>query len=72
MNKQQKQYADQFFKDNPEVKQLHLNPQGEWFTDLNYANNSLPRVKEGEKGGKIETIKKGQKIDASEEDDEPK
>ncbi|AZB17581.1 hypothetical protein EG352_07280 [Chryseobacterium indologenes] len=69
MTKAQKEYAEKFFKEFPEVKELHLNPQGEWFTDINYANNSLPKKEEGKKESKIETIKKGQKIDAS---DEPK
>ncbi|AZA90924.1 Uncharacterised protein [Chryseobacterium nakagawai] len=69
MNKVQKEYSEKFFKENPSVKELYLNPDGEWFTNLNWANYSLPKVKEGEKEGKIETIKRGQKIAS---DDEPK
>lgn len=68
MTKAQKEYATQFFKDHPDNKELHLNPQGEWFTDINYAYNSLPKPKPGEKEGKIETIKKGQKIEALDDD----
>jgi hypothetical protein len=33
-----------------------LNPSGEWFTNKSYANNSLPKDKEGERVGKIESI----------------
>lgn len=67
MTKAQKEYADKFFKDYPEYKELHLNPQGEWFTDIDYANNSLPKNDEGKKEGKIETIKKGQKIETQDD-----
>lgn len=67
MTKAQKEYAENYLKAHPEAKELHLNPQGEWFTDINYANNSLPTNKEGKKEGKIETIKKGQKIELSDD-----
>ncbi|ROH98287.1 hypothetical protein EGI16_21660 [Chryseobacterium sp. G0240] len=67
MTKAQKEYAQQFFKENKAVKELYLNPQGEWFTDINYANNSLPKSKEGQREGKIETIKQGQKIEPAED-----
>lgn len=57
MTADQKKYAEDFFAKNPDVKELFLNPSGEWFTNKNYATNSLPKNKEGEKEGKIESIK---------------
>ncbi|WP_407512836.1 hypothetical protein [Elizabethkingia miricola] len=68
-NKTQKQYAVGYLKDNPNVPALHLNPKGEWFTDINWANYSLEKDKEGKTIGKIETFKQGQKIDAGKDDD---
>lgn len=56
MTKDQKLYAQDYFKNYPEQKVLHMNPQGEWFTDKNYAVNSLPKNKDGEREGKIETV----------------
>ncbi|MDV2458042.1 hypothetical protein CMU99_06825 [Elizabethkingia anophelis] len=67
-NKAQKQYAASYLKDNPAVPALHLNPKGEWFTDINWANYSLEKDKEGKTIGKIETFKQGQKIDAGNDD----
>ncbi|RKE82005.1 hypothetical protein [Chryseobacterium sp. AG363] len=56
MTKEQKEYSTQFFKDHPDVKKLHLNPEGEWFTDDDYAQNSLKKDKEGNVIGEIETV----------------
>lgn len=50
--KSNKQYAENFFKENPLVKTLWANPKGEFFTDINYANNSL----EKDENGKIEKL----------------
>jgi len=66
MTKEQKEYAAKFLKNNPETKALFLNPKGEWFTDENYAKNSLEKDKDGKVKGKIETVKQGQ---AATEDD---
>ncbi|OPB87813.1 hypothetical protein [Elizabethkingia occulta] len=67
-NKAQKQYAAGYLKENPNVPALHLNPKGDWFTDINWANYSLEKDKEGKTIGKIETFKQGQKIDAGNDD----
>lgn len=72
MTKAQKEFSAQFFKDNPNITALYLNPQGEWFTDINYANNSLPRNKEGGRDGKVETVKKGQKIETVDDEEQTK
>ncbi len=56
MTEEQKKYAQDFFTKNPEVKELFLNPSGEWFTNKSYANNSLPKDKEGNREGKIDSI----------------
>lgn len=56
MTKEQKEYSIQFFKDHPDVKKLHLNPGGEWFTDDDYAQNSLKKDKDGNVIGEIETV----------------
>lgn len=50
--KSKEQYALDFFKENPKVKTLWANPKGEFFTDINYANNSL----EKDENGKIEIL----------------
>lgn len=45
--KVQKEWADIFFKENPHIKELYLNKQGEFFTDKNYVKNSLQKGKDG-------------------------
>ncbi len=55
--KAQTEYAQKFFKENPEVKTLWLNPKGEFFTDINWANNSLEKDAEGKVKGKLEVFK---------------
>ncbi len=55
--KVQKEWADNFFKENPHIKELYLNKQGEFFTDINYVKNSLQKGKDGELEG-FETIKR--------------
>ena len=68
-SKSQKQYAANFLKDNPKVPAIHLNPKkNEFFTDLNYANNSVDKDSEGKPNCKIETFKQNQKIDISTDD----
>lgn len=57
MTADQKKYAEDFLAENPNVKELFLNPSGEWFTNKSYAMNSLPKNKEGEREGEIESIK---------------
>jgi len=62
LTKEQKDaYVKAFFKDNPSAKTLFLNPRGEWFTDESYAHNSLPKNKEGNKVGKLETFERDDK-----------
>ena len=46
-SKAQTEYAQKYFKENPEVEKLWMNPQGEFFTDINYANNSLKKDENG-------------------------
>lgn len=48
--KAQKEWAEIFFKENPQVEELYLNKQGEFFTDKNYVENSRQKGK----GGKLE------------------
>lgn len=55
--KVQKEWADNFFKENPHIKELYLNKQGEFFTDKNYVKNSLQKGKDGELET-FETIKR--------------
>lgn len=61
MNKDQKAIAAKLFDDNQNNKdydELFMNPKGEFFTVKSYANHSLPKDKNGEKVGKLETIKR--------------
>lgn len=58
-NKDQKAFADKFFKDNPNAKELYLNKRGEFFTDKNWCENSLQKDKDGKKET-YETLKKGE------------
>lgn len=55
--KAQTEYAQKYLKDNPEVQCLWMNPQGEFFTDINYANNSLKKDASGQVKGKLEVFK---------------
>lgn len=56
MTKKQEEYSTQFFKDHPDIKKLYLNPEGEWFTDDDYAQNSLKKDKDGNAIGEIEIV----------------
>lgn len=56
-SKAQTEYAQKFFKENPKVKTLWMNPQGEFFTDINWANNSLKKDENGKMKEKLETFK---------------
>ncbi|MGP1500757.1 MAG: hypothetical protein ACTTJM_03115 [Bergeyella cardium] len=49
-NKNQIEQAKEIFLSNEEIERLYMNPQGEFFTDINYARNSV----EDEK--KIQTL----------------
>lgn len=49
-NKIQTEQAKEIFLSNEEIERLYMNPQGEFFTDINYARNSV----EDEK--KIQTL----------------
>ena len=53
--KEQKEFAENFFNENPQIKVLYLNKRGEFFTDINYLTNSLLK----DKDGKYVTIKRG-------------
>lgn len=55
--KAQKEWAENFFKENPHIQELYLNKQGEFFTDKNYIENSLQKDEKGELES-YETIKK--------------
>lgn len=57
--KAQKEWADNFFKENPHIKELYLNKQGEFFTDKNFVKNSLQKGKDGELET-FETIKRNE------------
>ena len=54
--KEQKEIANTIFEENPEVKELYMNPTGDFFTQKSMAEYSLP-VKKGKRIGKIETLK---------------
>lgn len=54
--KAQTEYAQKYLKDNPTVEKLWMNPQGEFFTDINYANNSLKKDASGKVKGKLEVF----------------
>ncbi len=49
-NKKQVETAKSIFLTNEEIERLYMNPQGEFFTDINYARNSVEDAK------KIETL----------------
>lgn len=49
-NKKQIETAKSIFLTNEEIERLYMNPQGEFFTDINYARNSVEDAK------KIETL----------------
>lgn len=49
-NKFQTEQAKEIFLSNEEIERLYMNPKGEFFTDMNYAHNSV----EDEK--KIQTL----------------
>ena len=44
--KEQKEFAENFFNENPQIKVLYLNKRGEFFTDINYLTNSLLKDKD--------------------------
>lgn len=46
--KAQKEWAEIFFKENPQVEELYLNKQGEFFTNKNYVENSRQKGKNGD------------------------
>jgi hypothetical protein len=56
--KEKKQeYADNFFKENPSVKKLFFNSKKEeWFTDVNWGENSIEKNEKGEKAYKLEVF----------------
>ena len=56
--KEQKEFAENFFNENPQIKVLYLNKRGEFFTDINYLTNSLLIDKDGTLE-EYETIKRG-------------
>lgn len=60
--KAQSEYAQNYFKENPEVKTLWMNPQGEFFTDINWANNSLKKDANGKVKGKLEVFESGKLV----------
>jgi hypothetical protein len=56
--KTQTEYAQNYFKENPEVKTLWMNPKGDFFTDINWANNSLEKDANGKVKGKLEVFER--------------
>lgn len=55
-SKAQTEYAQKYFKENPGVEKLWANPKGEFFTDLNWATNSLEKDANGKIKGKLEVF----------------
>lgn len=49
-NKKQIETAKEIFLANRQIERLYMNPQGEFFTDINYAQNSVEDTK------KVETL----------------
>ena len=49
-NKSQLETAKQIFEAEPQLQRLYLNPKGEFFTKIDYAQNSVEDTK------KIETL----------------
>ena len=48
--KAQSEYAQEYFKENPEVDKLWANSKGEFFTDISWATNSLEKDENGKLG----------------------
>ncbi|SHK69685.1 hypothetical protein [Epilithonimonas mollis] len=68
--KKQKEYAANFLKENLDVKAIFLNPKkSEFFTDEDFANNSIDKDREGKPNCKIETFKQNEKIDTAGDDE---
>ncbi|HAP94546.1 hypothetical protein [Epilithonimonas hominis] len=68
-NKTQKEFAEKYLQDNPKTPALFLNPKkNEFFTDLDFANNSIEKDKEGKPNCKIETFKQDEDIDTLKDD----
>lgn len=56
LTKEQRAIAQEILKGNPDLVAVYVNPKGEFFTQESYAENSLPKDKNGERVGKIEKI----------------
>lgn len=64
--KKQVETAREIFQSNEGVERLYMNPQGEFFTDINYAKNSVEDSK------KIETLtRKGVLKEQKETEEKP-
>lgn len=58
-NKAQKEYAENYLQQNPNVPKLFLNAKkNEFFTDLDFANNSRRKGKDGNFIDKIEVFER--------------
>lgn len=57
LTKEQTEIAHGILKDNPNVSVVYVNPKGEFFTQESYAENSLPKNKEGKRVGQLEKVR---------------
>lgn len=57
LTKKQTEIAYGILKENPDVTVVGVNPEGEFFTELSYAENSLPKNKDGKRVGQIEKVR---------------
>lgn len=62
-NKTQKQFAEKYLKDHPDVESIWLNVEkNEWFTDKSYAENSRAKDSEGKPKDKLEVFSRKEDI----------
>lgn len=57
LTKEQTKIAHGILKDNPNISVVYVNPKGEFFTQESYAENSLPKNKDGKRVGQIEKVR---------------
>lgn len=70
--KKQNEFAQVYLSEHPDVKEMYINPKGEFFTDESYANNSLEKDKDGNVIGKIQVISREPVKSEKEPEKEPK
>lgn len=69
-NKKQIETAKEIFLANKQIERLYMNPQGEFFTDINYARNSVEDAKKVETLTRKGVLKTEDKVEPNTQGDE--